>query len=235
MRAEWAACLTPGARLKSLGVIMLAPLAGVVLALPFGLGWYSPGPWEKYFVSQTTGIAWFATIGFAFRDQRPRVRECPLDGGLSGDAILFGKIGAGVGFGLAFWLAVSAASLMTLNLMQADGPWAQVPFHVIHVVVALEFLVTVSGGTGTTLIALGASTIRQVYTVAFSVLGGLALSAFAVVHVAGDLGTTWLGELQRFSVPMQFAIAAMVAFATVDVALVLFARSRFKGRYRIQD
>ena len=234
-KVMWAECSPPGDRLQSAAVILAAPLAGVVVSLPWVLSWYSSGRWEEHFVTSTAGIAWLATIGFALRNRNRRGPEALVSGDLSRDAILFGKIGASVGFGLGFWLVMSAVSLATLNLMQADGPWAFVPLTVMLVIVAVQFLISVSGGTGATLIALGAATIGQVYKVAFAALGGLALAVFAVIRFSGAWSTVWLTELQRVPVPMQFAMAFLVAFAFLDAVLILFARARFKRTRLIQD
>ena len=225
---EWAECFFPDVRLKSAGVIMAAPLAGVIMSLPWGLDWYSSGRWGEHFVTFTAGVAWLATIGFALRDRNRRGLEALVAGGRSRDAILFGKIGASVGFGLAFWLVMSAVSVAALNLMQADGPWAFVPLSVTLMIVAVEFLISVSGGTGATLIALGASTAGQVYKVAFAFLGALALAVFIVARISEAWSTVLITELQRVSVPMQFAIVFMVTFAFLDIVLILFAQARFK-------
>ncbi len=235
MRTEWGECLSPSVRLRSFGVIMTAPLAGVVTALPWGLDWYSSGRWEEVFVTSTASIAWLATVGFALRDRNRSNLEAQLVSGLSRDAILFGRIGAGVGFGWAFWLLMAAVSMLTLNLMRPDGPWALPALHAMLAVVALQFLISISAGTGATLITLGAATVGQVYKLAFGVLGGLAVATFAVVWFRGDWNTVWVRELQRFSVPMRFALAFLVAFAILDFALILYGRARFKGMSLVQN
>lgn len=235
MRTEWGECFSPSVRLQSFGVIATAPLAGVVTALPWALDWYSSGRWEEFFVTSTASVAWLATIGFALRDRKRSNPAARLVSGLPRDAILFGRIGAGVGFGWAFWLLMAAVSMLTLCLMRPDGPWALTSLHAMLAVVALELLISISAGTGATLIALGASTVRQVYKFAFAVFGGLALAVFAVVWFQGGWSAVRFLGLQRLSVPMQFAMAFLVAFAVLDFALILYGRARFRGMSLVQE
>ncbi|MDE2925576.1 MAG: hypothetical protein OXT71_04170 [Acidobacteriota bacterium] len=228
MRTEYLDSYRNHYGLERAGVIVVAPLMGVLYALPWGLDWYSPGRWDEHFGSTPAGLAWLFTLGFVLRERSRLSMEALKARHMPSDAILFGMIGAGVGVGLAFWLVKSSVSLIMLNLMKPGGPWSSVPIEAALVMFALVFLISLSAGTGGVLISLGAAKVGQVYKVAFAVLGGLAVIALAVVRISGAWSTFLLTELQRVSVQMQFATVAMVVFAFLDVVLILFARMRFK-------
>ncbi len=228
MRTEYLDSYRSCDGLERAGVIVVAPLVGVLYALPWGLEWYLPGRWDVHFGSTPAGIAWLFTLGFVLRERSRVSMEALKARRLPSDAILFGMIGAGVGVGLAFWLVKSSVSLIALNLMKPDGPWASVPVETILIMFVLVFLISLSAATGGVLLSFGAAKVGQVYKVAFAVLGGLAVAAFGVVRISGTWSTIWLTELQRVSVQMQFVAFAVVVFACLDVVLILFARARFK-------
>ena len=235
IRTEYLDSFHSGDGLERVGVIVLAPVLAVLYSLPWGLGWYSSGHWEEHGVSFPAAIPWLFTLGFVLRERSRLSMEALAARHLPRDAILFGMIGAGVGVGLAFWLVMSAVSLIILNLMQPDGPWASVPALAILVLFALEFLISLSAATGGVLLSFGAAKIGQICKLFILVFAGLALVVFAIVWMSGEFAATWIMAVQRESTHMQLAIPIMVTFAVLDLVLILFARARFKRTHLVTE
>ena len=235
MRTEYLDSFHSGDHLERVGVIMMAPLLGVLSSLPWGLGWYSSGRWEAHFVSIPTAMPWLFALCFVLRERGRLSMEALTARRLPRDAILFGMIGAGVVVGLAFWLVMSAVSLITLNFMQPDGPWASVPVLAILVMVAVVFLISLSAATGGVLISLGAAKIGQICKVFFLAFASLALVVFAIVWMSGELIATWIMVVQRESMHMLLVIPLMVTFVVLDLVLILFARARFKRTHLVTE
>lgn len=217
-----------GERLETFGGIVVAPLAGVLYSLPWGLDWYSSDHWEGFFPSFPTAFPWVLALGFVLRDRSRRGIEALTARGLPRDAILYGMIGAGVGVGVAFWLVMWAVSLVVLNLLQPEGPWASIPILAVPVMAAVVFLITLSAATGGVLVSVGAAKIGQIYKVSVLAVAGLALVGFAIAWMAADSDATWMMAVRREPTHMQLAIPVMVTFAVLDLVLILFARARFR-------
>ncbi len=227
IRTEYLDSFHSGERLETFGVIVGAPFVGVLYSLPWGLGWYSSDHWDELFVPFPTAFPWILTLGFVLRERSRRSIEALTARRLPRDAILCGMIAAGVGVGVAFWLVMWAVSLIILNLMQPEGPWASIPILAVPVMAAVVSLITLSAATGGFLVSVGAARIGQIYKVCFMAVAALALVVFAIAWTSESVAT-WMMAARREPTHMQLAIPVMVTFSVLDLVLILFAKARFR-------
>ena len=229
IRNEYLDSFHSGERLETFGVIVVAPLAGVLYSLPWGLGWYSSDHWDELFPSFPTAFPWLMTLGFVLRERSRLGMKALTARRLPRDAILYGMIGAGVGVGVVFWMVMWAVSLVVLNLLQPEGPWASIPILGIPVMFTVEFLITFSAATGGVLVSVGAAKIGQIYKVSFWAVAGLAFVVFAIAWAAAESGATWIGRYSDNRLICNWrSLDVMVFFAVLDLVLILYGKSRFR-------
>ncbi len=165
-------------------------------------------------------------IADSFAGERERhTLETLLASRLSDRAILFGKVGAATGYGLALGLVAAALQVVVANLAGGRGFY---PFGIVIAIVALGLLFSLLAASVGCLISLRAATTRQaqqILGIGFMVLIFIPiiviqlLPAGTQAQILHWLNTTAPGTL--------FAIVVLVLVA-LDALLLGIARLRFQ-------
>jgi ABC-2 type transport system permease protein len=207
---------------------------GIFLPLQTGKEWVT-SPLNMLYWAWLPFMLVGTTMVDAFAGERERhTLETLLASRLSDRAILFGKILAGVVYGLAMTLLCIFVGLVTVNVAFGRGSLLFFPAGIGLGILAVVLLIsTLASGLGV-LVSLRAGSVRQAqqtFTIAYFVL-------FIPLMVIPMLPEAVMEPVIKFLMQTDFttiAIGAGVIIALLDVVLILAAMARFKRARLILD
>jgi ABC-2 type transport system permease protein len=221
---EWREMLGQRGTRGKQGILLFAAAFGIVLPLLNGPAWIT---------SPVIALAWSwvpmflvtTVIADAFAGERERhTLETLLASRLSEGAILFGKIGAAIGYAGALTAASLILGIVTVNLAHPRGGILLYPLPVVEAMVVLGLLGAVFVAAVGTLISLRAATVRQ----AQQTLGAAIIVVLLVPLGVGKLlPAAWKHGLTGAGT-VQLAMLGVAAFVVLDAAVLALAMRRFR-------
>ncbi len=217
-----------------MGLAIVVAVFGIFLPLQSGPAW----------LESPLGIAVWAWVPFlmvssvvadSFAGERERhTLETLLASRLSDRAILFGKLGAAVGYGWGLTLASSLLALITINLVFGRGRLLFYPAEIALGIIGFSFLVALLAAGLGVLISLRAATVRQAQQT-FSIINlVLFIPLFIFPALPEEVKIRLIQELSRVNGNLVAGMAP-AALALVDIALVALALARFQRARLILD
>jgi len=220
------------------GLLFLAivlAVFGVIFPIQEGAGWtisHMPlvnAAWLPFFFLNGLVVDSFAG------ERERKTLESLLGTRLSDRAILFGKLGAAIGYGWGLTLLIAALSLVSVNFAVRSDHWL-----VYSSTNALGILVLSLPGAGLAassgiLISLRAPTVRQAYqqlTLISLVLPALLVLGFLALpsELMARAGQALIGASEA-----QILVLAGVVLVIVDTGLMIVAAARFQRARLILD
>lgn len=208
------------------GIILMAATFGIMLPLMNGRVWIT---------SPAIAIAWSwvpmflvtTVIADAFAGERERhTLETLLASRLSNASILFGKMGAAIGYASALTVVCLMLGVLTVNLAYREQGLVLYTLPVVLTMCVLGLLGAVFVAAIGVLISLRAATVRQAQQTLGAVIIVLLLVPVGAIQV---LPAAWTQNLHIDPEgAAQLAILGLVVFAALDAAVVALAMSRFK-------
>lgn len=217
------------------GLLIFVLIFGAFLPWQFGPEWVE-SPLALVYWAWVPLLLVNNVIADSFAGERERhTLETLLASRLSDRVILFGKIGAGIGYGWGLTLASLLLGLVTLNLTYDRGEPILYPPTIGFGVVSLSLLVAwLAAGVGV-LISLRASTVRQ----AQQSMGIAIVLLMLVPLLAGQtLPPEWKKDLFQMLIAAdvtRIVLGAVVTLLVVDVGLLLAGMARFRRARLILD
>ena len=212
------------------GMLLFIGAFGVLLPLMNGRSWIT----SPVLVFAWTWVPMFlvsTVIADAFAGERERhTLETLLASRLSEEAILFGKMGAALGYA-GFMCTVSLMlGLLTVNILFREGGVVLYQWRTLTGMFTVGLLGAVFTAALGSLLSLRASTVKQ----AQQTLGAMIVVLFLLpLWGVRLMPEAWKADaLARASAGAQIAMIALAVFILIDAALVAFTLSRFK-RHRI--
>jgi ABC-2 type transport system permease protein len=215
-------------------LILFVGVFGIFLPLQTGKDWVT-SPLNLLYWAWLPFMLVGTTMVDAFAGERERhTLETLLASRLSDRAILFGKILAGVIYGLAMTFMCILLGLATVNVAFGRGSLLFFPAGIGLGILAVVLLIsTLASGLGV-LVSLRAGSVRQAqqtFTIAYFVL-------FIPLMLLPMLPATVMQPVLQFLMHTDFttiAIGAGLIVVLLDVALILAAMARFKRARLILD
>ena len=208
------------------GIVLFIATFGIVLPWQTGSAWVtSPAilvgwSWIPMFLVTTV-------IADAFAGERERhTLETLLASRLSDRAILFGKIGAAIGYSFAVTTASLFAGLLTVNLAHPREGLLLYDLNTVLAMAVLGLLGAVFVAAVGVLISLRAATVKVAQQ---ALAGTIMVLLLAVVGILRGIPTTWKHQLLPDAVSVaRLGILALVIFAVLDAGAVALALLRFR-------
>ena len=208
-------------------IVLSAAAFGIVLPLMNGPAWIT---------SPAIGIAWswvpmffvMTVIADAFAGERERhTLETLLASRLSDSAILFGKVGAAIGYAGLMTILSLTLGLVTVNVLPHEGGLLLYTLPVVLAMSVIGLLGAVFVAAAGVLISLRAATVRQAQQTLGAAIIVLLVAPIAAVRV---LPATWTRGLipDAAGSAALIAIVGLAAFAAVDAIAVALAVARFR-------
>lgn len=208
------------------GIILMAATFGIMLPLMNGRVWIT---------SPAIAIAWSwvpmflvtTVIADAFAGERERhTLETLLASRLSNASILFGKMGAAIGYAGALTFVCLMLGVLTVNLAHREEGLVLYTLAVVLAMCALGLLGAVFVAAIGVLISLRAATVRQAQQTLGAVIIVLLLVPVGALQMLPAAWTQHLHvDAERAA---QLAIVGLVAFTALDAAVVALAISMFR-------
>jgi ABC-2 type transport system permease protein len=234
MWKEWKEILLGGSRGK-LGLLLFVGVFGIFLPLQMGLAWVESPMVLAYWAWVPLFLA-TSVIADSFAGERERhTLEALLATHLSDRAILFGKVGAAVGYGVSMtWLSL-LLGLATANLAHGHGELLLYPPTVGLGIVGLSLLgAGLAAGAGI-LVSLRAATVRQAQqTLSLAIM----LLLFVPMFGSQALPEEWKARLSETFMVMdttRLVVVAVVVLAVLNAGLLAAAMMRFRRAHLILD
>jgi ABC-2 type transport system permease protein len=207
---------------------------GILLPIQTGVDWVR-SPVSMFYWAWLPFMMTGTAMVDSFAGERERhTLENLLASRLSDRAILFGKILAGIFYGLVITLTCIAIGLVTVNVAHGQGGLLFYPAPIALGILAVLLIVsTLASGLGV-LVSLRAGSVRQAqqtFTIAYFVL-------FIPLLIFPMLPSTMTQPIIDFLKKADFtttAIGAGVAVTILDLILILAAMGRFKRSRLILD
>jgi ABC-2 type transport system permease protein len=235
MWKEWKEILSGGGSRGKVGVLIFVGILGIFLPLQMERAWVE----SPIMLAYWTWVPLFlvtSVIADSFAGERERhTLETLLASRLSDRAILFGKVGAAVGYGVAItWLSL-LLGLVTANLAYGQGKLLLYPVTVGLGIVGLSLLgAGLAAGAGV-LISLRAATARQAQqTLSIAIM----VLFFVPTFGARALPEEWKARLFETFMAMDITglvMTAVVILAMLNVGLLVAAMTRFRRAQLILD
>ena len=217
-----------------MGLVIVIAVFGIFLPLQSGPQWLQSG----------LGIAVWAWVPFmmvssvvadSFAGERERhTLETLLASRLTDRAILFGKLGASVGYGWGLTLASSLLALITINIVYGRGRLLLYPPEIALGIIGLSFLVALLAAGLGVLISLRAATVRQAQQT-FSIINlVLFIPLFIFPALPEETKMRIIRALSQVN-PELLAVLLPGLLALIDIALVAAALARFRRSRLILD
>lgn len=234
---EWRELLFQRGSLRGIMVSLLPSvvLFGVILPSEIGRLWVE-SPLPLGFWGWLPMLPVTAVVADAFAGERERhTLETLLASPLSEQAILFGKVGAVVGYGWVLTLVILLVGLVTVNFVDGQGELLLYPAKIALGGVVLSLLTaTLAASTGV-LVSLRAATVRQ--AAQQLVFASMALT-WLPIFGWGLLSTEWqvrLLDSVTSANPAQIFLIIVIVLVVLDVGLLLAAMARFQRSRLILD
>jgi ABC-2 type transport system permease protein len=223
---EWREQLGQRGLRGKLGIVLFVGVFGIVLPLMNGPSWIT---------SPVTAVAWSwvpmflvtTVIADAFAGERERhTLETLLATRLTDHEILFGKIGAAIGYAGALTVASVILGLLTINLANTAHGLVVYSRPAVEAMVVLGFLGALFAATVGVLISLRATTVKQ----AQQTLGGVIMVLLLLPMLAARwMPAAWkLGLVSSGLSVTQVAMIGALLLLVLDGGVVSLAMVRFK-------
>jgi len=210
------------------GLLLLIGVFGVVLPLQMGRAWVqSPMVivlWLWVPLLLVSGV-----VADSFAGERERhTLEVLLATRLPDHAILFGKLGAALGYGWGVTVASLLLGLVTVNMANGQGEFLFYPPVIGVGVLLLSLLSAGLVASGGVLISLRATSVRQAQqTLSFAIMMLLFMPLFGVQALPAAWRQGFVEALRAVDLATVVLAAAGVLFA-LNAVLLLAALGRFK-------
>jgi ABC-2 type transport system permease protein len=227
MWKEWNEILRGGSRGK-VGLLLFVGVFGVFLPLQMGRAWVG-SPMVMAYWAWVPLFLVTSVIADSFAGERERqTLETLLASRLSDRAILFGKVGAAVGYGVGItWLSL-LLGLVTVNLAHGQGKLLLYPLPVGLGIVGLSLLGAGLAASAGVLVSLRAATVRQAQqTLSIAIMVLLFLPIFGIQA----LPLEWKARLLEIFTSMdttRLIMLAVVVLALFSTGLLAAAMTRFR-------
>jgi len=221
-------------RTNLFSLLIFLAVFGILLPWQTGSEWVTspfsllPWAWLPFMMVGTTMVDSFAG------ERERHTLETLLASRLSDRAILFGKILAGIIYGLVITFLCVLVGLVTVNLVHGGNGLLLYPAPLaLGLLVVVLLISTLASGLGV-LVSLRAASVRQAqqtFTIAYFVL-------FIPILVFPMLPSSVTNSLVHFLESTSFASLAIgigLGVAVLDVVLILAAMARFKRSRLILD
>ena len=216
-------------------LVILAFLFGIFFPLRTGPGWVS-SPIVLLLWSWMPFMVITSVVADSFAGERDRhTLETLLATRLPDRAILFGKLGAAVGYGWGFSLVTLVISLVAVNVAFGRGQLLMYPSGLLIGMVTLSLLVSLLAAGIGVLISLHASSVQQaqqqlslgMFVVLFvPIVGFQLLPGETRASIASALATGQVGGI---------VVAVVIGLVIVDVIFIVLALARFQRAKLILD
>jgi ABC-2 type transport system permease protein len=209
---------------NALSMLLLLGVFGVYLPLQSGRDWVTSPlmlaawAWVPYLLI-------VSVIADSFAGERERhTLESLLATRLPDRAILFGKIGAAMGYGWGVAVASLILSLITVNVAYAAGSFLIYPAPMLFAILAISLLISTLASSLGVLVSLRASNLQQAQQrLSLSSMLLFVLPIFALQALPDDL----VARLASLDLSGVFALVG-AALLAIDAGLVLAAMRRFQ-------
>jgi ABC-2 type transport system permease protein len=221
-------------RTNLFSLLIFLGLFGILLPWQTGRAWVTSPlnmlswAWLPFMMVGTTMVDSFAG------ERERHTLETLLASRLSDRVILFGKILAGIVYGVVITLGCVLIGLGTINLLYGQGSLLVYPAPIAVGIVAEVLLVsTLASGLGV-LVSLRAASVRQAqqtFTVAY-------FAIFIPIIIFPLLPAAVTGRITEFFMRSSFVTIAVVlgiGVAVIDTLLILAALARFKRSRLVLD
>lgn len=177
-----------------------------------------------------------AVIADAFAGERERhTLETLLASPLSEQAILFGKVGAVVGYGWVLTLIILLVGLVTVNFVYGNGELLLYPAKIALGGVVLSLLTATLAASIGVLVSLRAATVRQAaQQLVFASIALTWLPIFGWGLLPTELQVRLLDSVMSAN-PTQIFLISVILLVVLDVGLLLAAMARFQRPRLILD
>ena len=224
----------------SLRGIMLSLLPSVVLfgiMLPSQIGrFWVESPLPLGFWGWLPILPVTVVIADAFAGERERhTLETLLASPLSEQAILFGKVGASVGYGWVLTLLILLVALVTVNFVDGNGKLLLYPATTMLGGMVLSLLTATLAASAGVLVSLRSATVRQAaQQLAFAsvALTWIPIFCFGLLPIKLQAS---LIESATSGNAVQLFLMIVIILAVFDVGLLWAAMARFKRSRLILD
>ena len=225
---EWKEILNLGGSRGKLGLLSIVGVFGVFFPLQMGSAWVESPIVLAYWAWVPLFLV-TSVIADSFAGERERhTLETLLASRLSDRAILFGKVGAAVAYGVGItWLSL-LLGLVTANLAHRQGELLLYPLTVALGIFGLSLPgAGLAAATGV-LVSLRAATVRQAQQTL-----SMAIMVLLFVPISGvqALPAQWKARLlEALSVigTMRLVLIAVVSLTVLNVGLLAAAMGRFR-------
>ena len=215
------------------GIALFVVVFGIALPLESGPAWItSPAvalawSWVPMFMLTTV-------IADAFAGERERhTHETLLASRLPDRAILFGKIGAAIGYAGLLTVVSLLLGVVAVNLANRHGGLLLYPLPILLAMCVMGLLGAVFVAAVGVLISLRAATVRQAQQTLGGVIMVLLLLPMAAVRLAPP---AWKQSLSAHAVnPALLGMLVIVALAALDAGVVSLAMTRFRRSQLIAE
>lgn len=216
-----------------MNILIYIAISGILFPLQMGVAWVT-SPLGLLSVSWLPLFTSMGLVADAFAGERERhTLETLLASRLSDRAILYGKMTAGVVYGLAIAVAGMLLGALTTNVLHPGAGFYPLPYFIGALVFSLLGMLLVTG-VGV-LVSLHANNVRQAYQ--RMSLGFLLLWLPVIIgpQFMPDAWKQQLGQSLQYVDGLQVAVAIGAFLLVLDLALVLAATVRFQRARLILD
>jgi len=228
MWKEWKEILSWGGGRGKVGLLIFVGVFGIFLPLQMRRAWVE-SPMVLAYWAWVPLFLVTSVIADSFAGERERhTLEALLASRLSDRAILFGKVGAAVGYGAGITWLILLLGLVTANLAHGQGKPLLYPLTVGLGIVGLSLLSAgLAAGAGV-LVSLRAATVRQAQqTLSIAIM----LLLFVPTFGTQALPVEWKARLFETFMAMditRLVVIAVVILAALNVGLLAAAMTRFR-------
>lgn len=230
MWKEWKELFAQRFRLSggTLSLLIFVGVLGVLLPLQMGRDWVED-PRALVFLVYVPLLMVTSVIADSFAGERERqTLETLLASRLSDRAILFGKVGAAVGYGWGLTLISLLVGLVTVNLVHGGGELLLYPPAIGLGIVGFSLLTAgLAAGAGV-LVSLRASTVRQAQqTLSLAIMLLLFVPGFGAQALPAEWRAHLVQALMAADV-MKIVLIVVAVLTVLDIGLLLVAIARFQ-------
>jgi ABC-2 type transport system permease protein len=220
-------------RTGAVGLLILLLVFGIFLPLQMGRAWVQ-SPTVLFYWLWVPLFLVSGVVADSFAGERERhTLEALLATRLSDRAILFGKLGAALGYGWGATLASLLLGLISVNLVYGHGELLFYPAVVGWGILALSLLGAGLVACAGVLISLRAATVRQAQQTLSIAIMSIAIMLLLFVPVFGvqALPSAWkrrLAETLAAADVTSVVLTAVVVLVMLNAGLLIAAMARFK-------
>ena len=218
-----------------LSVLILIAVYGIFIPWQMGRAWIEEPlvlllwAWVPLFLVSTV-------IADSFAGERERhTLETLLATRLSDQAILLGKVGAGVAYGWTLTVVSMAAGVVTVNLAFGQGRFLFYPLGVAAAMLGTSLLAAGLMASAGVLVSLRAATVRQAaQSLSLAVMLLLFVPIFGVQALPPEWQARLMTAVSHLNTARAFLLA-MVTLALINLALLTAAKARFRRARLLLD